>query len=95
MATAVKVLDKHRFESRARVLDVLSIGVLLVAGFALMVTLYRLGFTAGEAYRSGGEIVLTRDALFAVAIVEGALGTLALAWLSFRVFAVRTIGGRA
>lgn len=86
MATAVKILDRHRFEARARILDVLAIGLLLVVGFSLMVVFYRLGYTAGEAVRTGGQAVLDRDALFAVAIAEGAVAVACVSWLAYRVF---------
>lgn len=95
MATAVKVLDKHRVEARARVLDVAALLVLAVVGFSLAVILYKLGYNAGEAVRNGGQLVLDRDRLFVVAIVEGALGAASLCWIGYRLLAAagRRAGG--
>lgn len=94
-ATTVRVIDKHRVEARARVLDVAAMLVLAVVGFSLMVILYKLGYNAGEAMRNGGQAVLDRDRLFVVAIAEGALATAALCWVGYRLFAAagRRAGG--
>lgn len=95
MATAVKVLDKHRVEARARLADVAALLVLAVVGFSLMVLMYRLGYSASQASTGGGQAVLDRDRLFVVAMVEGALGTAALCWVGFRLLAAsgRRAGG--
>lgn len=95
MATAVKVLDKHRVEARARLLDVVSVLVLAVVGFTLMVLMYKLGFSAAQASATGGQAVLDRDRLFVIALVEGALGTAALCWIGFRLLSAsgRRAGG--
>jgi hypothetical protein len=93
VATAVKVLDKHRVEARARLLDAAAVLVLAVVGFSLMVLMYKLGYSAATA--TAGQPVLDRDRLFVIAILEGALGTAALCWVGFRLLGAsgRRAGG--
>lgn len=92
MATAAKILDQHRFEARARIVDVLALGLLLIAGFFLMVEMYRLGNTLAQAAAEGGQLVADRDARFVVVGVEGVLVATSLAWISFRLFTSRRVG---
>lgn len=92
MATAAKILDQHRFEARARVMDVLALGLLLIAGFFLMVEMYRLGNTLAQAAAEGGQLVAQRDARFVVVGVEGCIVALALGWISYRLFSGRRLG---
>ncbi len=92
MAHAAKILDHHRFEARARIVDVLALGLLLIAGFFLMVEMYRLGNTLAQAAAEGGQLVAQRDARFVVVGVEGSIVALALGWISYRLFAGRRLG---
>ena len=84
MATAVKVLDKHRVAARARLVDVAALLILTVAGFSLMVMLYKLGYSAHDAF-SDANAVVERDRLFVVAIVIGSICTACLAWIGYRL----------
>lgn len=90
MATAVKVLDRHRVEARARLVDVAAVLVLAVVSFSLLILMYKLGYSAAQA-TGGGQSVLDRDRLFVIAILEGALGTASLCWIGYRLLSA---GGR-
>ena len=92
MATAAKILDQHRFEARARIVDVLALGLILIAGFFLMVEMYRLGNTLAQAATQGGQLVAQRDARFVVVGVEGCIVIMALSWISYRLFSGRRLG---
>jgi hypothetical protein len=95
VATAVKVLDKHRVEARARLLDVAAVLVLAVVGFSLVVLMYKLGYSAANATAFGGQAVLDRDRLFVIAMAEGAVGMASLCWVGYRLLAAsgRRAGG--
>lgn len=91
MATAAKILDQQRFEARARLVDVVALGLLLIVGFFLMVEMYRLGFTLSQA-AADGSLVAARDARFVVVGVEGAIMAACLSWISYRLFSGRRLG---
>lgn len=95
MATATKVLDDTRFEARARIGDVVALGLVLVIGGALLFEMYTLGFTAGEAMRGGGELVLARDRSFVLMMIEAAVVIGAFSWIVYRLFSgtARRAGG--
>lgn len=94
MATAAKVLDETRFEARARIGDVVALGLVVVVGAALLFNMYTLGYTAGEIARGGGDVV-ARDKRFVMAIVEAALVVGSFAWIVYRLFSgsARRVGG--
>lgn len=89
MATAAKILDQQRFEARARIVDVVALGLIFIVGFFLMVEMYRLGFTLSTT--TAGDVA-GRDARWVVVGVEGALLTICLVWVSYRLFANRRLG---
>lgn len=95
MATAARVLDETRFEARARIGDIVALGVVIVIGAALLFEMYSLGYTAGEAMRDGGDVVLARDRGFVFMLIESALVVGALAWIVYRLFSgsARRVGG--
>lgn len=95
MATAARVLDDTRFESRARVGDVIALGIILVVGAALLFEMYSLGYTAGEVARSGGDDVFARDRAFVFMIIETAIVMAGFAWIVYRLFSgsARRVGG--
>ena len=95
MATATRVLDDARFESRARIGDIVAIGLILVVGSALMFEMYSIGYTAGEVARSGGAEVFARDRVFVFMIIETAILISAFAWIVYRLFTntARRVGG--
>lgn len=95
MATATRVLDDTRFEARARIGDIVALGIILVVGGALIFEMYSIGFTAGEAARSGGDQVFARDRTFVFMLIETAIIVAALAWIVYRLFSgsARRVGG--
>lgn len=95
MATAAKVLDDTRFEARARIGDVIALGLILVVGGALLFEMYSMGYTAGEVARSGGDAVLARDRTFVYMLIEVAIVVAGLGWIVYRLFAgsARRAGG--
>ncbi|HET6404394.1 MAG TPA: hypothetical protein VFH78_07090 [Candidatus Thermoplasmatota archaeon] len=94
MATAAKVLDETRFEARARIGDVIALGLVVVVGAALLFNMYTLGYTAGELARGSGDVV-ARDKRFVMAIIEAALVVSGFAWIVYRLFSgsARRVGG--
>lgn len=95
MATATKVLDRVKFEARARIIDLFALGLLIVAGFSLMVDMYYLGATAKAAASAGGDLVYVRDARFVRMLLQAGLFTVSFAWVAYRLLAqgARRIGG--
>lgn len=95
MATAAKVLDETRFEARARIGDVIAVGLVLVIGGALLFEMYSLGYTAADVARSGGDPVFARDRSFVFMLIEVALVMAGLAWIVYRLFSgsARRVGG--
>jgi hypothetical protein len=83
---APTILDQARFEARARFGDVVALGVLVVAGAALLTTMYLLGDSAASAAATGGSIVFTRDRTFVQAMFEGVLVAFSLGWIVYRLF---------
>lgn len=90
MATVTKVLDRARFEARARIIDLLALGLLIVMSFSLMVDMYYLGTTAISAAAGGGSLVYTRDARFVRMLLQAGLFTMSFAWVAFRVLSAGT-----
>lgn len=95
MATAARVLDETRFEARARIGDIVALGVVLIVGAAMLFEMYTLGFSAGEAIREGGTLVLTRDKSFVIMLIEAAMVIMGICWIVYRLFsgAARRAGG--
>lgn len=95
MATAAKVLDRSRFEARARIADVFALGVIVVAGAALVFDMYAAGYSAAEAVMKGGESVVARDRAFVRMIIEAFVGAVAISWIAYRLFSagLRRAGG--
>lgn len=94
MAAATKVLDDTRFEARARVGDVVALGLVVVVGAALLFNMYTLGHTAGEIARGMGD-TYARDKRFVLAMIEAALVVGGFAWIVYRLFSgsARRVGG--
>ena len=92
MATAAKVLDQTRFEARARIGDVVALGLVVVVGAALLFNMYTLGYTAATATAAD---TVARDKRFVVAIIEAALVVGGFAWIVYRLFSgsARRVGG--
>lgn len=84
MATVAKVLDRTRFESRARVADVAALGVVIVVGAALVFDMYTFGYTAAQAVAGGGNIV-QRDQTFVRMLAESFVTAVALCWIAYRL----------
>lgn len=95
MATAAKVLDRTRFEARARIIDLVALGVVVVVGAALVFDMYSLGYTAAYAASVGGEAVLDRDRAFVRMLMEAFLTAAGLFWIAYRLFTggSRRVGG--
>ncbi|HUR69950.1 MAG TPA: hypothetical protein VM370_11950 [Candidatus Thermoplasmatota archaeon] len=93
MATATRVLDDTRFEARARIGDVIALGIILVVGGALLFQMYTIGYSASEAARTGD--VYARDKTFVFMIIETAIVMLGFAWVVYRLFSgsARRVGG--
>lgn len=95
MTAATKVLDESRFEARARIGDVVALGLVVVVGAALLFNMYTLGYTASSV--AGGSVadVTTRDKRFVMSIVEAALVVGGFAWIVYRLFSgsARRVGG--
>lgn len=94
MATAAKVLDVSRFESRARIADILAIGVALVVGFSLMIEMYYLGYSSVQAL-GDPNMVYERDAKFLRVIVQAGIFVASFGWIVYRVLSgsARRVGG--
>lgn len=95
MATATKVLDRAKFEARARIIDLLALGMLIVVAFSLMVDMYYLGWSAMSAAAAGGGVVYERDARFVRMLLQAGLFTSAFGWVAYRVLSggARRLGG--
>lgn len=95
MASATKVLDRNRFEARARIGDILCLGLLVVIGFSLLADMYRLGYSASRAVDGGLSVIFERDALFARLFVQVGIVGAALSWIAFRLLSAsaRRVGG--
>lgn len=94
MATAAKVLDRSRFEARARLGDVVALGLLVVVGFSMMTDMYALGHSAASAASDAGALA-DRDATFVRMIPQAGLGVAALSWIAYRLLSAsaRRVGG--
>lgn len=95
MAPSARVLDETRFESRARIGDVVALGLILVIGGVLLFEMYSVGYSAGEVARNGGNEVFARDRTFVLMIIEVAIVIAGLAWIVYRLFSgsARRVGG--
>lgn len=95
MATATKVLDRARFEARARLIDLFALGLLIVTAFSLMVDMYYLGATSIRAAAEGGSLVFDRDARFVRMLLQAGLFTASFGWTAYRVLSAnaRRAGG--
>jgi hypothetical protein len=85
MAAVTKVLDRSRVEARARLVDVLALGLLVATGAALVFDMYTIGYQAAQAGGGGGIVV--RDASLVRLMIESFLAAVALCWIAFRLFA--------
>jgi hypothetical protein len=90
MATAAKVLDRNRFEARARIGDLIALGLVVVVGFSLMVDMYAVGHASAT-----NPSDTSRDAQFVRAIAEFGIVVAALCWIAYRLFSggARRAGG--
>lgn len=95
MATAAKVLDLSRFEARARIADVVALGIVVAVGAAFAFDMYSLGYQASRVAELGGDAVFARDRAFARALIEAAIVVGGLAWIVYRLFSgsARRVGG--
>ena len=95
MADAAKILDRNRFESRARIADFASLGLLIVSAAALVFDMYTFGYYAAVPDQAGG--IVARDQYFIRMLIESFLAACALGWIAFRLFtaSVRRVGGHA
>jgi len=95
MATAARVLDETRFEARARIGDIVALGIVLVVGAVLLFEMYTLGYTAAEAAAKGGDLVFQRDRRFVMMLIEAAVVVGGLGWIVYRLFSgsARRVGG--
>lgn len=96
MATsAARILDRSRFEARARVGDVLALGLVLAMGAAMVFEMYSLGYTASQASGEGGGLVFERDRGFVRVLIEGFVAAAGLFWIAYRllVASARRVGG--
>jgi hypothetical protein len=94
MATAAKVLDETRFEARARIGDIVALGLVLVVGGVLLFEMYTMGYTAAAA-AADGTGVLDRDRRFVMMIIEAAVVVAGMGWIVYRLFtgSARRVGG--
>lgn len=95
MAAPTKVLDESRFESRARIGDIVALGLMIVVGAALLFEMYSIGYSAAEAAANGGDIVFERDQRLVMMIIETAIVVGSFAWIVYRLFSgsARRVGG--
>lgn len=93
--TATRVLDDTRFEARARIGDVVALGLVVVVGAALLFNMYTLGYSAASAAGGSAADVVNRDKRFVMAIIEAALVVGGFAWIVYRIFSgsARRVGG--
>lgn len=95
MATAAKVLDETRFEARARIGDIVALGIVVVVGAVLLFEMYTLGYSAAEAAAKGGALVFERDRRFVMMLIEAAVVVAGFGWIVYRLFSgsARRVGG--
>lgn len=96
MAAPTKVLDETRFESRARIGDIVALGLLVVVGGALLFEMYSLGYSAGESKLGAtGATVVERDQGFVMMIIMTAIVVGSVGWIVYRLFSgsTRRVGG--
>lgn len=94
MATAARVLDDARFEARARIADILALGLVVVVGAVLLFEMYTMGYTAAAAAATGAG-VLERDRRFVMMTVEAAVVVAGMGWIVYRLLSgsARRAGG--
>ena len=94
MANPTKVLDETRFEARARVGDVIALGLVVIIGAGLLFNMYTLGYSASEVSRHGGN-VFARDKQFVIVLIEAVLVASGFSWIVYRIFSggARRVGG--
>lgn len=85
MATVAKVLDRTRFEARARIIDILALGLVVVIGAALVFDMYTFGYQAAQAVASGGAGIVARDQVFVRMLAESFISAAALCWIGYRL----------
>lgn len=95
MATAAKVLDETRFEAKARIGDVVALGLVVAVGAALVFDMYSLGYTAAKAASMVESDILARDRAFVRMLIEACLVVAGLGWIAYRLFSgsARRVGG--
>lgn len=95
MATATRVLDDARFEHRARIMDIVALGLILVVGGALLFEMYSMGYSAGEVARTGGGQVFARDRTFVFMLIETVVLMGGFGWIVYRLLSgsARRVGG--
>ena len=95
MADHAKILDRNRFESRARIGDFAALGLLVVSASALVFDMYVFGYYASRPEDIGG--IVARDERFVRMLAEAFLAACALGWIAFRLFtaSARRVGGHA
>jgi len=95
MATAARILDEQRFETRARIADVFAFGLVIAVGAALVYDMYSFGYSAAQVAASGGSAVFARDRTFVRMLGEAFLAALGMAWIAYRLLSssARRIGG--
>ena len=94
MATVTHVLDRGRFEARARIADILALGVVVVVGAALVFDMYTFGYTAAQLASGSGSVV-SRDQRVVRMLAESFLAAAALCWVGYRLLSAsaRRSGG--
>lgn len=94
MATVAKVLDRTRFEARARIADIVALGLVVVVGAALVFDMYTFGYTAAQLALVGGDVV-ARDRAFVRMLVEAFIAAIAFCWIAYRMMtgSARRAGG--
>lgn len=93
-ATTTKVLDRTRFEARARLLDIVACGILLVGGATLLFEMYTLGYTAAVLDGNAGSVI-PHDRGAVRMIIEAFITALGFSWIAYRLFAgsAKRVGG--
>lgn len=96
-ATTTKVLDRTRFEARARLIDIVAFGLLLVAGAALVFQMYTLGYSAAEIQNSvgGADPIVVHDQAAVRIAIASFIAALGVGWVGYRLFSgsARRVGG--
>lgn len=101
--TAAKVLDRNRFEARARVFDVVALALILMMGGAMLYEMYTIAYHRGgqaatEIFSQGQPNVagiVADDARWAIMLAEAFLAAVGFSWLAYRLFVhgARQAGG--